>query len=194
MQTVLHKKYGIGEVISKEVNENGTYIKARFSNGKEILLAIPRSFEMGVVEAVGSLKEEVDQAIADKNAREEESRREREAAMQTKVNTPAISKGVKKRWIPSCALSRAYEKYLIDNGYKIESDSGNPSTVFAYGNAVEKILETEGLSWSDLAKDIDNIVNIYGENGPKWAIGKKSNETYINALRRFQDMVHSQSY
>ena len=84
--------------------------------------------------------------------------------------------------------------YVIDNGYKIESDSGNPSTVYAYGNAVEKILETEGLSWSDLAKDIDNLVNIYGENGPKWAIGKKSNETYINALRRFQDMVHSQSY
>ena len=58
MQTVLHKKYGIGEVISKDVNENGTYIKARFANGKEILLAIPSSFEVGVVEAVVSLKED----------------------------------------------------------------------------------------------------------------------------------------
>lgn len=52
-------------------------------------------------------------------------------------------------------------------------------TVYAYGNAAGKILETEGVSWGDPTKDIDNIVNIYGENGPKWAIGKKSNETYI---------------
>lgn len=190
MQTVIHKKFGVGEVINKEVKESGTYITVRFSNGKEMLMAIPLSFEVGAVEAVGTLKEEVDKAIADKKAREEKLALEEEAAKLVKANTSAVSKNSKKRWMSSCLLSRAYEKYLIDNGYKIESDSGNPSTVYAYGNAVDKIIEIEGLTWNSLTSDIDNIVKIYGENGPKWSIGKKSNETYINALKRFKEMVN----
>ena len=187
MQTVIHKKFGQGKVVSKEVKEIGAYIIVEFENGKLMKMSIPESFEMDGIEAQGSLKEEVDKAIAEKRAKEEKLTLERKAAT---VSIPVVSKNSKKRWIPSCALSNAYEKYLIDNGYKIESDSGNPSTVYAYGNAVDKIIEMEGLTWNSLANDIDNIVKIYGEGGPKWSIGKKSNETYINALKRFKEMLN----
>ena len=61
---VIHKIYGNGRVISREVNKNGTYITVEFDSGKVVKMVIPDSFEIAGIEASGSLKEEVDKAIA----------------------------------------------------------------------------------------------------------------------------------
>ena len=183
---VVHKQYGQGKVISREVNQNGTYITVEFECGKVMILAIPRSFEVGVVEAIGPLKEEVDKAIALKAQKQQ-------AANSVKVIAPPVKPKKnphKRRWTPSCALATSYEKYLIENGYSIESDSGNPSTVYSYGNAVDKVVENEGLTWNSLANDIDNIVPKYDIGGVYEDIGLKSNKTVINALKRFSEMIH----
>ena len=108
------------------------------------------------------------------------------------ITVPVSSKKnkSKKRWTPSCTLATSYEKYLIENEYSIESDSGNPSTVYSYGNAVDKVVENEGLTWNSLANDINNIVPKYDVGGVYETIGSKSNKTVINALKRFAEMLN----
>ena len=149
MQKVRHRIFGVGEVIARESNENGTYITARFGNGKEMRFAIPDSFTLGIMVAEGSLKEEVDAAIAEKKARERARLEQLNAtsavvAASTPSNrhgrTPAARIAVKG------PVETAFEKYLISAGYSEYSAAGNRSTVYAYTRAIKKVLKEEGLS------------------------------------------------
>ena len=197
MQTVNHKKFGIGEVINKEVKENGAYVTVRFSCGKEMLMAIPESFENKGIEALGSLKEEVDKAIADKKVKEEKARLEKESAKKSELVTPIAYSSArtgrkpKKKVVVKGSIQTKYEAYLEAAGYPVVGVSGNDSTVPAYSRAVEKVIENEGISWVDLEKSIANIVAKYDVGGAHEDIGNKSNKTVINALRRFSEFVES---
>ena len=192
MQTVNHKIYGVGEVINRERREIGAYITVRFKNEKEIRLAIPESFEIGVVSAEGDLKDDVEAAIATKRAYEQKRLEERRAAIAAAAasapsvrhgrtpTTPVTVKG---------SIELAFEEYLVNAGYCEYTASGNPSTVFSYIHAIKKVLEEEGLSWYTLQNNIDSIVSIYDIGGAKQHIGAHSNYTVINALKRFQEFV-----
>ena len=194
MQTVIHKKFGVGEVINKEVKESGTYITVRFSNGKEMLMAIPLSFEIGAVEAVGTLKEEVDKAINEKRAREEKLALERESAQAVKTNASVIKtkrtgrKPTSKIKVKG-SIQTKYEAYLEAAGYPVVGVSGNDSTVPAYSRAVEKVIENECITWADLESTISNIIAKYDVGGVCEDFGNKSNKTVINALKRFGEFV-----
>ena len=194
MQTVIHKKFGVGEVINKEVKASGTYITVRFSDGRESLMAIPLSFETGVVEAVGTLKEEVDKAKAEKRAREEKLALEREAMKLVKSSTPVIKtkrigrKPASKIKVKG-SIQTKYEAYLEAAGYPVVGVSGNDSTVPAYSRAVEKVIEKEGITWADLESNISNIIAKYDVGGVCEDFGNKSNKTVINALKRFGEFV-----
>ena len=182
VEMVIHKLFGNGRV----VNKNGAYITVEFDNGKVMKMVIPDSFEIAGIEASGDLKEEVDKAIALKIQKQQ-------ATKPVKVITPSVNtkkNTSKRRWTPSCTLATSYEKYLIENGYRVESDSGNPSTVYSYGNAVDKVVENEGLTWNSLANDINNIIPKYDAGGVYEDIGLKSNKTVINALKRFAEMIN----
>lgn len=193
MQTVKHKMFGIGEVINREVKDNGMYITVKFENGKEMRFAIPDSFTLGIMVAEGSLKEEVDTAIAEKKAREQARLEQLNAtsaviATSTPSNrhgrTPATPVTVRG------SIEIAFEEYLVNAGYCEYTATGNPSTVFSYIHAIKKVLEEEGLSWHTLQRDIENIVPIYDIGGTKQHIGAKSNCTVINALKRFREFVN----
>ena len=194
MQTVIHKKFGVGEVINKEVKESGIYITVRFSNGKEMLMAIPLSFEIGAVEAVGTLKEEVDKAINEKRAREEKLALERESAQAVKTNASVIKtkrtgrKPTSKIKVKG-SIQTKYEAYLEAAGYPVVGVSGNDSTVPAYSRAVEKVIENECITWADLESTISNIIAKYDVGGVCEDFGNKSNKTVINALKRFGEFV-----
>jgi hypothetical protein len=54
---------------------------------------------------------------------------------------------------------------------------------------VEKVVEREGLSWSQLSNDIANIVQKYDKDGAEEDFGNRGNKTVINALKRFQEFV-----
>ena len=142
MQTVKHKMFGIGEVINKEVKENGMYITVRFENGKEMRCTIPDSFTLGIMVAEGSLKEEVNTAIAEKKAREDArlQRLRTESAVIT-ATTPSNRRGRTPTSPVTVkgSVELAFEEYLINAGYKAETDTGNPSTVFSYTNAIKKV-------------------------------------------------------
>ena len=193
MQTVNHKIYGIGEVINKETSENGIYITVKFKSGKESRFSIPDSFTLGIMVANGDLKDEVDAAIAEKQAREQARLDELRAASAVITTatpshrhgrtptTPVTVKG---------SIEIAFEEYLVNAGYCEYTASGNPSTVFSYIHAIKKVLEEEGLSWYTLKNDIENIISVYDIGGAKQHIGAKSNCTVINALKRFGEFVN----
>ncbi len=193
MQKVNHNIYGVGEVIARESNENGTYITARFGDGKEMRFAIPDSFTLGIMVAEGSLKDEVDAAIAEKNARRA-ARLEELKAMSDVVATSAPSSRHGRRPATPVtvrgSIEIAFEEYLVNAGYCEYTATGNPSTVFSYIHAIKKVLEEEGLSWHTLQRDIENIVPVYDIGGAKQHIGAKSNCTVINALKRFREFVN----
>lgn len=194
MQTVKHKIFGIGEVTGRETKESGTSVTVKFKNGKEIRLAIPESFMVDVVVAEGSLKDEIDAAIAEK--RENERGRLARAAAElalARATTPSVGRG--RRPAASVAskgnIETDFEEYLANAGYREHTDSGSPSTVFSYSHAIRKVLDEEGLSWHTLKSCIDNIVHVYDIGGSKFHIGAMSNFTVINALRRFREFVNA---
>ena len=182
MNMVRHNVFGLGEVICREEVNGFTYLLVRYENGKEVKLGIPFSFENGSVEALGSLKDEVDQVIAE--------RRARLAVATTTATAPsAPAKRAAAKTMPTGPIPSAFEQYLIDQGYAIETDSGNPSTVYSYLNAVESIRVDEGISWDTLKTNISAIVPQYDVGGSKELVGAKSNKTYINALKRFAEFL-----
>jgi hypothetical protein len=181
MNMVRHNVFGLGEVIRREEVNGFTYLWVRYKNGKEVKLGIPFSFENGAVEALGSLKDEVDQAIAERQAR---------LAAPTPAAAPsAPAKRAAAKTMPTGPIPSAFEQYLIDQDYAVETDSGNPSTVYSYLNAVESIRVDEGMSWDTLKANISAIVPEYDVGGAKELVGAKSNKTYINALKRFAEFV-----
>lgn len=194
MQRVNHKTFGIGEVIGREVKENGTYITVRFENGRELKCGIPSSFIGGFLEAEGSLKAEVEAAIAEKEARDR-ARLDKliVASATTAIPTPSRRHGRKPatRVAAKSSIETAFEKYLIDAGYSEYSDAGNPSTVYSYTRAVKKVLKEEGISWHTLQSDIDNIIPIYDIGGIKQHMGEDSNDTVIDSLKRFREFVNA---
>ncbi len=191
--TVNHKIYGIGEVVSREEKEIGTYITVRFEGGRVMTFAIPDSFMLGIMDAEGSLKDEVDAAIAAREARRQArlaATRAADAAVAPTAPshrhgrtpaTPVTTRG---------SIEIAFVEYLVNAGYCEYSAAGNPSTVSSYVNAIKKVLEEEGISWQSLRRDIDSIIPLYDIGGAKQHIGAKSNYTVINALKRFGELVN----
>ena len=178
MQMVRHKVFGLGEVLSKEKVGEFTYLKVRYENGQVMQLGIPFSFENGAVEALGTLQDEVNQVIAERTAR-----------LATATAPAAPTKKVAGKTMPTGPVASDFENYLINAGYKEETDDGVPSTVYSYLNAVESVRTEEGISWDTLKNNISSIVPKYDEGGAKELIGAKSNRTVINALKRFAEFA-----
>lgn len=79
-------------------------------------------------------------------------------------------------------------EYLVNRGYREVNDQGRKSTVYSYRNAIEKICNNyERININTLFNNIDDYVKLYGPRGIKESIGKASNNTNINALRRFHE-------
>ena len=191
MQTVKHKMFGIGEVVSKDIKDNDIYLTVRFTSGKEMRLAV-KSFEDGIVTAEGDLKEEIEKSITDKKAIEAKKRADFIAA--TTVNT-AVAHVARHRTPARISvtgpIASAFEAYLINEGYSTETPSGHRSTVYSYIDAIERhVLDGDHISWDTLKLNIDSIVSMYDVGGSKESIGALSNSTVINALKRFREFVN----
>ena len=194
MDMVKSKVFGMGKVINKEVNEKGTYITVEFESGRQGIFGVPGSFLTSALEAEGSFKEEVDKAIAERKAleiAERESKKTETPASDESKKTVKHSKKSPGKVMPTGPVAESYEEYLIKAGYSLETDSGNPSTVYAYANAVQAVIDEEGITWNTLQNNISTIVKKYDIGGAKETFGCKSNKTVINALRRFEEFVSS---
>ena len=79
-----------------------------------------------------------------------------------------------------------FQKFLVQKGYKELSVCGNPSTAIDYAWRISKIIEREGITLDTLSVNISKYLELYGRNGEKWSIGKRSHESYYNALMQFK--------
>jgi len=193
MQTVNHKNHGVGEVINKETKGNSTYITVRFKSGLESRYCIPDSFTIGILTAEGSLKDEVDEAIAEINLRNQEgfTKIPSTAVVPTTTSTGRRTKKSPKPVAIKGPVEEAYEAFLIKAGYETETPSGAPSTVYSYSGAIARhVLQEEHISWETLKNDIGTVIKKYEVGGIKEHIGARSNSTVLNALRRFEEFVN----
>ncbi|HQT05094.1 MAG TPA: hypothetical protein PLU46_08925 [Thiotrichales bacterium] len=83
-------------------------------------------------------------------------------------------------------MKQRFKQYLIDQGYKEYTPKGQPSTVDDYVRRVDRVRSREGLTWIELAENISKIVNSYDIGGQNEVLGKKSNRTVINSLKRYE--------
>lgn len=190
MKTIRHKLFGKGTIVAQEFRDIGSYITVRFESGRESRFAIPESFSTGMIIAEGTLKNEVDAAIADKNERERIVRESRAVIHPTSVRgyrAPRYRTGAAVLTAGDKMVRDAYESYLVSEAYAELTPKGAPSTVPQYVRAVESVLEEEHLTWSSLTAHIARIVSLYDEGGVKEFEGKRGHKTVINSLRRFEE-------
>lgn len=181
MDFVKHKMFGIGQVVSRE----GNYITVKFDNIGEKKFIIPKSFQLGILTAEGNLKNEIDAAIKENKKTNSEIKN---GYIKSQNTDNRLKKTVKIEVVGKIATD--YEAYLIKKGYKKETETGLPSTVYAYIKAVDFVLNEENLSWTALVDKINIIIRKYDIGGEKEHLGNKSNKTVINALKRFRDYVN----
>lgn len=82
-----------------------------------------------------------------------------------------------------------FRKYLIENGYKVYTPSGQPSVVFQYAREVEIILENERMSIEEFNSRINEICFLYDIGGAKQKLGEKGHRRVINALKRYREFI-----
>ena len=83
----------------------------------------------------------------------------------------------------------AFKRYLINKGFKEYSANGNPSSVLDYSYRLGRLLAAENVTLDELSNNIQKYIALYGRDGEKWCIGRKSHQSYINALRQFRKFV-----
>lgn len=83
-------------------------------------------------------------------------------------------------------MQERFRQYLIDQRLKEYTQRGNPSTVYKYIRAVDRVCNREGLTWTQLAENISNIIKSYDVGGQNEVFGKKSNRTVISALKKYE--------
>jgi hypothetical protein len=86
-------------------------------------------------------------------------------------------------------LQDQFSAYLAERGYRTVTAAGNPSTVYDYVRRVDRVSKEEGLTWAELARRMDIVFPLYDIGGAKEAIGRKSNRSVLNALKRYQEFM-----
>lgn len=87
-----------------------------------------------------------------------------------------------------------FQAYLVSKGYKEFSANSNPSTAIDYTWRISKIIEKEGITLETLSSEIQKYLEEYGRQGQKWIVGRRSHESYINALKQFRKFVLVQRF
>ena len=87
-----------------------------------------------------------------------------------------------------------FQAYLVSKGYKEFSANSNPSTAMDYCWRIGRIIEKEGITLEELSSDIQKYLEEYGRQGQKWIVGRRSHESYINALKQFRKFVLVQRF
>lgn len=84
-----------------------------------------------------------------------------------------------------------FEQYLIDEGYKVETPDGKPSTVYDYLKRIDKISKHYGLeiySENNIA-ELQKIRDELDKGGINEALGNTSNRAIYNAMARYCEFI-----
>ena len=88
-------------------------------------------------------------------------------------------------------MRKNFASYLVSCGYTELTPSGNPSTVYDYCRRIETVAREEGMSWEELAENMDEVLPQYDDGGCRQQLGRKSHRAVINALKRFSEFVRA---
>lgn len=81
-----------------------------------------------------------------------------------------------------------FKEYLVKRALKEYEDG----TARNYKSGIRTICKRENINTAKmLINRIDELEQKYGETGSEAAFGKKSHNSYINAVRRFNEFVKS---
>ena len=80
-----------------------------------------------------------------------------------------------------------FANYLESQKFKVSSN-------LEYCWRIQKICEKENMTIDNLAENITTILKQYDKAGEKWCIGRRSHESYINALRNFRKFMLIQRF
>lgn len=82
-----------------------------------------------------------------------------------------------------------FREYLISKGFKEYSANLSPSTCQDYPYRLRKLIEKENITIEQLSTNINKYIELYGKSGEKWSVGRRSHESYINALKHFRKFI-----
>lgn len=88
----------------------------------------------------------------------------------------------------------SFRQFLINKGYKEYSANGNPSSALDYSYRLGRLLAAENTTLDVLSNNIQKYIDLYGRGGEKWCVGRRSHESYINALKQFRKFVLVQRF
>ena len=83
-------------------------------------------------------------------------------------------------------IKNDFQTFLIKQGYKTLTPSGNKSTVYDYIKRIDFVCEIEKYNWKNLGDNIDQILYDYGPSGIKANLGAKSHNAVISAIKFLQ--------
>ena len=83
-------------------------------------------------------------------------------------------------------IKNDFQTFLIKQGYKTLTPSGNKSTVYDYIKRIDFVCEIEKYNWKNLGDNIDQILYDYGPSGIKANLGAKSHNAVISALKQYK--------
>ncbi len=86
-------------------------------------------------------------------------------------------------------IGAKFYDFLVDCGYKEFTENGQPSTVYSYITAIEKVCLWEKFTWQTLAKEIGTVVENYDFGGKRESLGNQSHRTVYNALVAYSCFV-----
>ena len=86
-------------------------------------------------------------------------------------------------------MRKAFEQFLIKEGYKEYTPSGHPRTVYDYSKRIDTICGWEHTDWNGLSEKVAVLLPEYEEGGCKAQLGAKSHNAVRSALRCFKKFV-----
>ena len=195
---VIHDKIGNGTAIGYCVREENTFLKVRFSNGENREFVFPDQFVLHLKatepEVQNQIKEIINDFLNPVKKREVEKKPINDYGFGYRYDLqdfPEHGQVDLQQREKSRLLKARFNQYLILEGYRSKSLSGNPSTIPQYVSSVEKVCEREGCTWTLLASRIGIIVHRYDIGGREEEFGNLSHRTVVNALKRFQEFIEN---
>lgn len=90
------------------------------------------------------------------------------------------------------SLRNEFKEFLIKQGYKLKTPSGNNSTVYDYQKRIDYVCEIENCNWEELATNITNAIHDYSPNGKKSKYGEKSHNAVFSALKQYHEFINKE--
>ena len=86
-------------------------------------------------------------------------------------------------------IEREYLNFLVDWGYKEETEKGLKSTAYEYVWAINFVKNREIITYETLIVNIDKYIKEYDKFGKNQKIGALGHNTIVCSLKKFREFI-----